>query len=166
MFLTISINFHQPMSVQYIFSIAGIFRGGSYILTKCILHFTYAHFYAHVHRKSQGSTGRKCNMVMWGLPNPAQIQCFSTLRKENNPAKNSGFCGEMHVKGRRSGKQTVCWCVSGCMAKERKIAQRIYFCIRNTYKARKIAQTIYFRKKMHAKGERSNTNTVFLHQNQ
>jgi hypothetical protein len=24
-FLTISINFHQPMSVQYIFSIAGVF---------------------------------------------------------------------------------------------------------------------------------------------
>ena len=41
--------------------------------------YTYAHIYAYVHCKPQGSTGRKCNMVMAGLQNPAKTKCFSTL---------------------------------------------------------------------------------------
>ena len=36
-----------------------------------------AHAYAH--RKSRGSTDRKCNMAMGGLPNPAKTQGFPTL---------------------------------------------------------------------------------------
>ena len=39
--------------------------------------YTLAHAYAH--RKSRGSTDRKCNMAMGGLPNPAKTQCFHTL---------------------------------------------------------------------------------------
>ena len=41
--------------------------------------YTYAHIYAYVHRKPQGSTGRKWKMVMAGLQNPAKEKCFSTL---------------------------------------------------------------------------------------
>ena len=41
----------------------------------CILRFTYA----CTHRKSQGLTCRKCDMVMGGLPNPAKTRCFPTL---------------------------------------------------------------------------------------
>ena len=39
--------------------------------------YILAHAYAH--RKSRGSTGRKCNMAMGGPPNPAKTQCFPTL---------------------------------------------------------------------------------------
>ena len=39
--------------------------------------YILAHAYAH--RKSRGSTGRKCNMAMGGLPNPAKTQRFHTL---------------------------------------------------------------------------------------
>ena len=151
MFLTISINFHQPMSVQYIFSIAGVFAVAHIFLqnASCILHTHTFTRTCIANRRDQ-----QVENITWSCGGSQTQRKYSVslpCAKKTNPAKNSGFCGEMHVKGRRSGKQTVCWC-QGAWPRKEKIAQRIYFCIRNTYKARKIAQTIYFRKKMHAKG--------------
>ena len=47
----------------------------------CILYIlnTYAYIYVYMHRKSQGSTGWKCNIVMRGLQNPAKTERFSAL---------------------------------------------------------------------------------------
>jgi hypothetical protein len=44
----------------------------------CILYilYIYAHIYAYVHRKSQGSTGRNCNMVIRGGPKPCKNTMF------------------------------------------------------------------------------------------
>ena len=39
--------------------------------------YILAHAYAH--RKSRGSTDRKCNMAMGRPPNPAKTQCFPTI---------------------------------------------------------------------------------------
>ena len=63
----------------------------------CILRFTYA----CTHRKSQGLTCRKCDMVMGGLPNPAKTRCFPTL------APASYILGNAYAHGKISQSEGI-----------------------------------------------------------
>ena len=58
--------------------------------------YILAHAYAH--RKSRGSTDRKCNMAMGRPPNPAKTQCFPTL----DPASYILAHAYAHCKSRGS----------------------------------------------------------------
>ncbi len=71
-FLTISIDFHQPMSVQYIFSIAGDFAVAHMFLqnASCVLH-THTFTRTCIANRRDQQVENVSNMVMWGLPNPA-----------------------------------------------------------------------------------------------
>ena len=48
-FLTISSNFHEPMSVQYIFSIAGVFAVACIYIYMILYVYTYVYIYIYIH---------------------------------------------------------------------------------------------------------------------